>query len=88
VNEAIPPLLQPGKGSYTAKLVASGVKRIAQKVSEEGLEVALAAVSGSDDEVVAEAADLLYHLLVGLKARGLSLDRVTRELAERHNTRS
>jgi phosphoribosyl-AMP cyclohydrolase / phosphoribosyl-ATP pyrophosphohydrolase len=71
-------------GSYTARLVASGMKRIAQKVSEEGLEVALAAAAGTDGEVVAEASDLFYHVLVLLKARGLSLRRVVAELEERH----
>ena len=76
------------EGSYTARLAASGVRRIAQKVSEEGLEVALAAASGDDDEVVAEAADLFYHVLVLLQARGLSLDQVTTELRERHQKRS
>jgi phosphoribosyl-ATP pyrophosphohydrolase/phosphoribosyl-AMP cyclohydrolase len=75
------------EGSYTAKLVASGVKRMAQKVGEEGLEMAMAAVSGPDDDVVAEAADLFYHVLVLLKARGLSFNRVTTELRERHQTR-
>jgi phosphoribosyl-ATP pyrophosphohydrolase/phosphoribosyl-AMP cyclohydrolase len=75
------------EGSYTAKLVASGVKRMAQKVSEEGIEVALAAAAGNDDEVVAEAADLFYHVLVLLKGRGLSLSRVTTELRERHQRR-
>jgi phosphoribosyl-ATP pyrophosphohydrolase/phosphoribosyl-AMP cyclohydrolase len=72
------------EGSYTARLVASGMKRIAQKVSEEGLEVALAAAAGSDREVVAEACDLLYHVLVLLRARGLKLERVVAELEARH----
>jgi phosphoribosyl-ATP pyrophosphohydrolase/phosphoribosyl-AMP cyclohydrolase len=71
-------------GSYTARLVASGMKRIAQKVSEEGLEVALAAAAGTDGEVVAEASDLFYHVLVLLKARGLNLKRVVAELHARH----
>jgi len=57
------------EGSYTARLVAQGPKRLAQKVGEEGLEVALAAAAESDDKVVAEVADLLYHLLVLLKSR-------------------
>jgi phosphoribosyl-ATP pyrophosphohydrolase/phosphoribosyl-AMP cyclohydrolase len=74
-------------GSYTARLVASGMKRIAQKVSEEGLEVALAAAGGTDTEVVAEASDLFYHVLVLLKARGLSLKRVVTELQARHEAR-
>jgi phosphoribosyl-ATP pyrophosphohydrolase/phosphoribosyl-AMP cyclohydrolase len=76
------------EGSYTARLVASGMKRIAQKVSEEGLEVALAAVGGTDIEVVAEASDLLYHVLVLLKARGLSLKQVLAELQARHAARN
>jgi phosphoribosyl-AMP cyclohydrolase / phosphoribosyl-ATP pyrophosphohydrolase len=76
------------EGSYTARLVASGMRRIAQKVSEEGLEVALAAAAGTDGEVVAEASDLLYHVLVLLKARGLSLKRVLAELRSRHAARN
>ena len=72
------------EGSYTARLVASGMRRIAQKVSEEGLEIALAAAGGSDGEVVAEACDLLYHVLVLLNARGLKLERVVAELEARH----
>jgi phosphoribosyl-ATP pyrophosphohydrolase/phosphoribosyl-AMP cyclohydrolase len=75
-------------GSYTARLVASGMKRIAQKVCEEGLEVALAAAAGTDGEVVAEASDLFYHVLVLLKARGLSLQRVLAELRARHEARN
>lgn len=59
--------------SYTARLKAEGVKRIAQKVGEEGLETALAAVAGDDAELAGEAADLLYHLIVLLEARGLGL---------------
>jgi len=74
---------RPG-GSYTAKLIATGIKRIAQKVSEEGLEVALAAAAGTDAEIVAETSDLLYHLLVLLKARGLTLNSVLAELRARH----
>lgn len=72
------------QGSYTAELVASGMKRIAQKVSEEGLELALAAAGGTNDEVVSEASDVLYHLLVLLKARGLSLNGVLAELRARN----
>jgi phosphoribosyl-ATP pyrophosphohydrolase/phosphoribosyl-AMP cyclohydrolase len=74
--------------SYTARLVAGGTKRIAQKVGEEGLELALAAAAGTNDEVVAEAADLLYHLLVLLKTRALALDRVIEALRLRHAARS
>jgi len=72
------------EGSYTARLFAQGSKRIAQKVGEEGLEVALAAVAETDDKVLAESADLLYHLLVLLKSRGLPLAGVVAELESRH----
>lgn len=72
------------EGSYTARLFASGIGRIAQKVGEEGVETALAAVTREDPELVGECADLLYHLLVMLKARNLTLERVVQELASRH----
>ena len=72
------------EGSYTARLFAKGPKRIAQKVGEEGLEVALAAVAETDDKVISESADLLYHLLVLLKSRGVSLTSVVTELECRH----
>lgn len=70
--------------SYTARLLASGTKRIAQKVGEEGVEVALAAVAGDRDELLAETADLLYHLLVLLEERDLSLAEVIGVLESRH----
>ncbi|MEQ1512583.1 MAG: bifunctional phosphoribosyl-AMP cyclohydrolase/phosphoribosyl-ATP diphosphatase HisIE [Lysobacteraceae bacterium] len=72
-------------GSYTTKLFESGIKRIAQKVGEEGLETALAAVVEDDDALLGEAADLLYHLIVLLRARGLDLDAVKRTLAKRRS---
>ena len=72
------------EGSYTARLVAQGPKRLAQKVGEEGLEVALAAAAETDDKVIAEVADLLFHLLVLLKSRELPLERVVAELQSRH----
>jgi phosphoribosyl-ATP pyrophosphohydrolase/phosphoribosyl-AMP cyclohydrolase len=75
------------EGSYTARLVAQGQKRIAQKVGEEGLEVALASTTGEDIEVIAESADLLYHLLLLLKSRNLSLELVVQELESRHANR-
>ena len=71
-------------GQLYRKAPEDGWQRIAQKVGEEGLEVALAAAGGSDHEVVGEVADLLYHVLVLLKARGLSLERVLKELESRH----
>jgi phosphoribosyl-ATP pyrophosphohydrolase/phosphoribosyl-AMP cyclohydrolase len=75
------------EGSYTARLLADGPRRIAQKVGEEGLEVALAGSSGTDEEVIGEVADLLYHLLVMLKTRGVSLGQVVEELRLRHEGR-
>ncbi len=75
------------EGSYTAKLYASGIKRMAQKVGEEGVETALAAQTGDDAELVSESADLLFHLALLLKARGLSLEAVAAELAARHRAR-
>lgn len=73
--------------SYTAHLLNKGMARIAQKVGEEGVETALAAVTASDEEVIGESADLLYHLLVLLQARGISLEDVTAELSKRHQKR-
>jgi phosphoribosyl-ATP pyrophosphohydrolase/phosphoribosyl-AMP cyclohydrolase len=77
-------IVQSPQGSYTARLFAEGPKRIAQKVGEEGLEVALAAVAETDDKVVSESADLIFHLLVLLRSRGLSFERVIGELQSRH----
>jgi phosphoribosyl-ATP pyrophosphohydrolase/phosphoribosyl-AMP cyclohydrolase len=75
------------QNSYTARLVESGILRVAQKVGEEGLEAALAGVGGAVEEVAAESADLLYHLLVLLKVRGIPLERVIAELQARHTAR-
>jgi phosphoribosyl-ATP pyrophosphohydrolase/phosphoribosyl-AMP cyclohydrolase len=75
------------EGSYTARLFAEGTRRMAQKVGEEGVEVALAATGGTDAEMVGESADLLYHLALLLRARDLSLADVARELAARHRAR-
>ena len=71
-------------GSYTARLAAAGTRRIAQKVGEEGVEVALAAVAGDRDEIVNEAADLVYHLLVLLNDRKVTLADVADTLERRH----
>ena len=72
------------EGSYTARLFADGPGRIAQKVGEEGVETALAAVTRDDEGLVSECADLLFHLLLLLKSRDLSLERVVEELKARH----
>ncbi len=70
-------------GSYTASLFAAGLPRIAQKVGEEGVEVAVAALSQEDDRVLAEMADLVYHSFVLLAARNLTWDAVEAELQRR-----
>ena len=69
--------------SYTARLLRSGEIRCAKKIAEEGAEVALAIAAESRKDVAAETADLLFHLLVGLRARGVPLDMVAEALAER-----
>lgn len=69
--------------SWTARLMQQGIKRIAQKVGEEGVETALAAVDGPDEEVASEAADLIYHLLVLLEARSMKLKDVIDVLKSR-----
>ena len=72
-------------GSYTTRLFEGGVRRIAQKVGEEGVETALAAVAQDEAALLGESADLLYHLVVLLRARGLSLADAIAILRERHN---
>lgn len=71
-------------GSYTTSLLEGGVRRIAQKVGEEGVETALAAVAQDDEQLLGESADLLYHLLVLLRSRGLGLAEVEQVLRQRH----
>lgn len=75
------------EGSYTARLASQGVKRVAQKVGEEGVETALAATGGGREELVSESADLLYHLLVLLRVKDIPLAEVEGELARRHASR-
>ena len=74
----------PPDKSYTARLFAEGLPRIAQKVGEEATEVVVAALAQDDERLIEEAADLAYHTLVLLSARGLSLERVSAELEKRH----
>ena len=71
-------------GSYSTRLFESGIRRIAQKVGEEGVETALAAVVEDDASLLGESADLLYHLTVLLRARGLSLSDAVGVLEQRH----
>ena len=72
--------------SYTARLFAKGIKKIAQKLGEEAVETVVAAVGESDKHVVSESADLLYHLLVLWSARGVTPDEVWAELDRRFGT--
>lgn len=76
---------QSSDSSYTASLFESGTKRIAQKVGEEGLETALAAATHDKEELVNEASDLIYHLLVLLEDQQMSLDDISENLMKRHN---
>lgn len=75
------------EGSYTARIWADGPNRMAQKVGEEGVEVALAAVTQPDDRLIGESADLLFHLALLLKSRNLSLADAVQELERRHQAR-
>jgi phosphoribosyl-ATP pyrophosphohydrolase/phosphoribosyl-AMP cyclohydrolase len=81
-------LKNPSDESYTAKLAAAGTKRIAQKLGEEGVELALAATSGDREEIIDEAADLVYHLIVLLADQGLSLPDIAKRLEARHADRN
>ncbi|MCH5284889.1 MAG: bifunctional phosphoribosyl-AMP cyclohydrolase/phosphoribosyl-ATP diphosphatase HisIE [Akkermansiaceae bacterium] len=76
---------QMPEGSYTTSLFRDGLNRIAQKVGEEALEAVIEAVNGSDDRLLYEASDMFYHLVVLLTAKGLRIEQVAAELAERHN---
>ena len=71
-------------GSYTTRLLEDGIRRIAQKVGEEGVETALAAVAQDDVALLGESADLVFHLSVLLRSRGLSLDQMIAVLQQRH----
>ncbi len=72
------------ESSYTAQLLQGPLRRAAQKVGEEGVETALAAVAETDDKLTSEAADLIYHLLVLLAAKDVKFDSVITELQRRH----
>lgn len=71
-------------GSYTSKLFAAGPKRIAKKVGEEAVEVAIEAENGELDRLIDESADLIYHLMVLLSSRHISLSTISNRLKERH----
>jgi phosphoribosyl-ATP pyrophosphohydrolase len=76
--------VHPIEQSYTSSLFADGLSRIAQKVGEEGTEVVIAALAQDDQRLVEEVADLTYHTLVLLSARGLTPKHVLAELEKRH----
>ena len=72
-----------GETSYTARLLAAGSQKCARKFGEEAIELILASQADDGDHTIAEAADVVYHLLVLLKAKGVSLDQVLDELESR-----
>ena len=74
----------PVDTSYTASLFADGLPKIAQKVGEEAAEVVVAALAQDDRRLIEEMADLTYHVLVLLAARGLTIDQILVELERRH----
>lgn len=77
-------LVDRPEDSYTAKLAAQGVARVARKVGEEGVEVALASVTESGERLLEETADLLFHVLLLLRLKGRSLGEVVQRLEARH----
>lgn len=72
------------EGSYTTSLFKSGVNRMAQKVGEEAVETVIEATNGSDDRLIYEASDMIYHLIVLLTSKGLRIEQLAQELVKRH----
>jgi phosphoribosyl-ATP pyrophosphohydrolase/phosphoribosyl-AMP cyclohydrolase len=72
------------EGSYTTSLFEKGVNRMAQKVGEEAVETVIEATNGTDAQLIYEASDLIYHLIVLLTSKGLSIDDLAKELEKRH----
>jgi phosphoribosyl-ATP pyrophosphohydrolase/phosphoribosyl-AMP cyclohydrolase len=73
------------EGSYTTSLFQSGVNKMAQKVGEEAVETVIEATNGTKERLIYEGADLLYHLIVLLTSKGLSIEDLAKELTERHS---
>ena len=73
------------EGSYTTSLFKDGINRIAQKVGEEALETVIEATNGTNERIVYEAADMLYHLIVLLTSKGLRIEDLATELRQRHD---
>ena len=76
---------QMPEGSYTTSLFRDGLNRMAQKVGEEALELVIEAVNGTDDRMIYEGSDMLYHLIVLMTSKGLRIEQLATELMERHN---
>ncbi|TSD66196.1 bifunctional phosphoribosyl-AMP cyclohydrolase/phosphoribosyl-ATP diphosphatase HisIE [Inquilinus sp. KBS0705] len=74
----------PQEGSYINKLRQKGLNKIAQKVGEEGVETVIAALAETETDLINESSDLVFHLLVLLKEKGLNLERIAKNLEERH----
>jgi phosphoribosyl-ATP pyrophosphohydrolase/phosphoribosyl-AMP cyclohydrolase len=72
------------EGSYTTSLFKDGLNRMAQKVGEEALELVIEATNGTNDRLIYEGSDMLYHLIVLLTSKGLRIEDMAAELAERH----
>lgn len=72
------------EGSYTTTLFKEGINRMAQKVGEEAVETVIEATNGTDDRLIYESADMIYHLIVLLTSKGLSIEHLIRELEKRH----
>ncbi|MBQ1853864.1 MAG: phosphoribosyl-ATP diphosphatase, partial [Prevotella sp.] len=73
------------EGSYTTSLFRKGINKMAQKLGEEALETVIEATNGTNDKLVYEASDMLYHLLVLLTAKGLRIEDIALELQKRHD---
>lgn len=73
------------EGSYTTSLFKDGINRMAQKVGEEALELVIEATNGTNDRLIYEGSDMLYHLIVLLTSKGLRIEALASELMERHN---
>src|SRR6185295_6963148 len=74
------------EGSYTTKLFSEGIDKIVKKLGEEAVETVIAAKNDSSERIVEETADLLYHLIVTLVAKGVTLDEIKSELVKRHRS--
>jgi phosphoribosyl-ATP pyrophosphohydrolase/phosphoribosyl-AMP cyclohydrolase len=72
------------EGSYTTSLFQSGINRMAQKVGEEAVETVIEATNGTDDRLIYEASDMIYHLIVLLTSKGYRIEDLARELVKRH----